>query len=61
VRRGQDIARALQLGAKACLIGRPWLYGLAAGGADGVRRVIEILRADLDISLAFMGRTRIGQ
>lgn len=61
VRRGQDIARAVQLGAQACLIGRPWLYGLAAGGADGVRRVIEILRADLDISLAFMGQTRIGR
>lgn len=47
VRRGADVLRAMALGADAVLIGRPWAWGLAAGGQDGVERVLEILRADL--------------
>ena len=48
VRTGQDIFRALALGANACMIGRPFLYGLGAGGEAGVARAIGILRGELD-------------
>ena len=44
VRRGTDVVKALALGARACLIGRPWLFGLAVGGQVGVSTVLEILR-----------------
>ncbi len=57
VRRGTDILKALALGARACLIGRPWLYGLAVGGEDGVALTIEILRREFDRALALTGRT----
>jgi len=56
VRRGGDIVKALALGAKACLIGRPWVYGLAAGGTPGVERVLEILHDEIDRTLALIGR-----
>jgi len=59
VRRGADVARALALGARACMIGRPYLYGLAAGGEAGVARVIEILTAELRRVLALLGCTRV--
>ncbi len=55
IRRGTDILTALALGADAVAIGRPQLYGLAAGGADGVRRVVELLRAELDLGMALVG------
>ena len=55
VRRGTDIAKALALGASACLIGRPYHYGLGAAGEDGVARVLEMLRDELDRTLAFLG------
>jgi 4-hydroxymandelate oxidase len=55
VRRGTDVIKALALGADAVAIGRPQLYGLAAGGADGVRRVVELLRAELDLAMALVG------
>lgn len=55
IRRGSDIVRALALGARACLIGRPYLYGLAAGGERGVRRVIEIFREEMDRTMALLG------
>jgi isopentenyl diphosphate isomerase/L-lactate dehydrogenase-like FMN-dependent dehydrogenase len=55
IRRGSDVVKAMALGARACLIGRPWLYGLAAGGADGVERVLAILDAEIDRTLALMG------
>ncbi|MGI9434954.1 MAG: alpha-hydroxy acid oxidase [Geminicoccaceae bacterium] len=48
IRRGSDVIKALALGATACLIGRPHLFGLAVGGQAGVRRVLEILRSDMD-------------
>ena len=47
--------KALAHGAKACLIGRPYLYGLAVGGEAGARRVIEILREEIDLCLALTG------
>ncbi|HKD78427.1 MAG TPA: alpha-hydroxy acid oxidase [Candidatus Angelobacter sp.] len=61
IRRGTDIVKALALGAKAVLIGRPYLYGVAAGGADGVARVMGILRQELKSAMALTGRTKIAQ
>ena len=58
-RRGTDIIKALALGARACLIGRPYLYGLAAGGEAGVARALDILRAELERDMALMGITSI--
>jgi isopentenyl diphosphate isomerase/L-lactate dehydrogenase-like FMN-dependent dehydrogenase len=55
VRRGGDIAKARALGATACLIARPWVWGIAAGGEQGVARVVEILRGELDRALALLG------
>jgi L-lactate dehydrogenase (cytochrome) len=59
IRRGSDIAKALGLGATACLVGRPYHYGLAAAGERGVARVIDILLAELDRTLAFLGCTSV--
>ena len=58
-RRGTDIIKALGLGARACLIGRPYLYGLTAGGEAGVARTIDILRSELERDMALMGITSI--
>ncbi|MGB9069091.1 MAG: alpha-hydroxy acid oxidase [Candidatus Acidiferrales bacterium] len=55
IRRGGDIAKALCLGAKAVLIGRAYAYGLGAAGEAGVARAIEILRADLERTMALLG------
>ncbi|MFG2062608.1 alpha-hydroxy acid oxidase [Micromonospora sp. NPDC048871] len=55
IRRGTDILVALALGATAVLIGRPVLWGLAVGGAAGVRHVLDLLHADLDRALALVG------
>jgi L-lactate dehydrogenase (cytochrome) len=59
VRRGTDIIKALALGAKAVGIGRPYLYGLAAGGEAGVDRAIEILASELRRDMALMGCANI--
>jgi 4-hydroxymandelate oxidase len=56
IRRGTDIVKAVALGADAVLIGRPYCYGLAVGGAAGVQRVIEILRTELEMAMQLMGR-----
>ncbi|GAA1679722.1 alpha-hydroxy acid oxidase [Microbacterium lacus] len=55
IRRGIDVVRALALGAKAALMGRPYMYGLAAGGQRGVERVIELMRNEIHIAFAFTG------
>ena len=55
IRRGTDIIKALALGADAVAIGRPQLYGLAAGGAGGVQRVVELLHAELDLAMTLIG------
>ncbi|MCP3136125.1 alpha-hydroxy acid oxidase [Pyxidicoccus xibeiensis] len=55
VRSGRDVLRALALGARAVLVGRPVLWGLATGGADGVRRVLDGLREDTAHALALAG------
>ncbi len=54
-RRGTDIVKALALGARAVLIGRPVLWGLAVDGAGGVARVLELLRREFDLALALCG------
>jgi L-lactate dehydrogenase (cytochrome) len=59
VRRGGDILKALALGARAVLVGRPYWWGLAAGGADGVRGVIDVFRDELDLAMALSGRPTI--
>jgi 4-hydroxymandelate oxidase len=58
IRRGTDIMKALALGAKACMIGRPFLYGLASRGGAGVTMALEILRNELDLALALSGCAR---
>jgi len=55
VRRGADVVRALALGARAVLVGRPVLWGLAAGGEAGVARALGILREELDLAMALAG------
>jgi isopentenyl diphosphate isomerase/L-lactate dehydrogenase-like FMN-dependent dehydrogenase len=55
IRRGVDVAVALALGADAVLVGRPALWGLAAGGEEGARRVLELLRTELKLTLALCG------
>ena len=55
IRTGADVFVALALGADACLVGRPHLYGLALAGADGVRQVLENLTAELELTMALVG------
>ena len=59
VRRGDDIVKARALGARAVLGGRLWFHSLAAGGEAGVKRMLDILRADVDRTLALVGQRRI--
>jgi 4-hydroxymandelate oxidase len=55
IRRGTDVLKALSLGARAVLVGRPVLWGLAVGGEDGVARVLAMLRDELDEAMALAG------
>lgn len=55
IRRGGDVVKALALGARACLVGRAFLYGLAAGGEAGVDRALEILHGEIDNVQALLG------
>ncbi|MBB3381587.1 MULTISPECIES: alpha-hydroxy acid oxidase [unclassified Rhizobium] len=59
VRSGQDVLKAVALGAKGTFIGRPFLYGLGAMGKDGVTLALEIIRKELDISMALCGKRDI--
>lgn len=59
IRSGQDVLKAVALGARGTYIGRAFLYGLGAMGEAGVTRTLEIIRNELDISMAFCGRTDI--
>jgi L-lactate dehydrogenase (cytochrome) len=60
VRTGLDVVKMVALGAKAVLIGRAWAWSVAAGGESGVRHVLSILKADIDVALALTGRNSIG-
>src|SRR5579864_823898 len=60
IRSGQDIARALALGARSCMSGRAYIYGLGAGGEAGVARAIEIIRNELDVTMALTGTKSVG-
>lgn len=55
IRSGQDMLKAVALGAKGTFIGRPMLYGLGAGGEAGVTRALDILRKEADITMALLG------
>jgi isopentenyl diphosphate isomerase/L-lactate dehydrogenase-like FMN-dependent dehydrogenase len=59
IRRGPDVLKAVALGARAVLVGRPYAYALASDGEAGVRQVIRTLMADIDLTLALCGRTSI--
>lgn len=59
IRTGGDVVKAIALGARACLIGRPYWWGLAVGGEHGAARVLEILRAEIDGALLRLGRRTI--
>ena len=55
------VLKAIALGADDCSIGRPYLYGLAAGGEAGVSKVLSIFRTEIERSMTLMGRTRISE
>jgi len=61
IRSGQDVLRALALGARSCLIGRSFVYGLGAYGQEGVAKAIEILGKELDVSMALTGMRNVRQ
>jgi L-lactate dehydrogenase (cytochrome) len=55
IRRGTHVLKAMALGANACMIGRPYLYGLAAGGQSGVARALDLLRTEIELDMKLMG------
>ena len=59
IRRGGDVVKALALGARAVMIGRPYLWGLAADGQAGVENVLDVLRAGIDSALLGLGRASV--
>jgi isopentenyl diphosphate isomerase/L-lactate dehydrogenase-like FMN-dependent dehydrogenase len=61
IRRGADVFKALALGAKAVLLGRLYMYGLAIAGEQGVREVLLNLIADLDLTMALSGYASCGE
>jgi isopentenyl diphosphate isomerase/L-lactate dehydrogenase-like FMN-dependent dehydrogenase len=61
VRRGTDVVKAIALGASAVLIGRPYIWGLAAEGEAGVRRVLAMLRAEFELAMALTGCRSVGE
>ena len=61
VRSGADAFVAIALGAQAVLVGRPWVYGLALAGADGVRAVMQHVQAELDLTMGLVGVTSLDQ
>ena len=59
IRSGQDVFRALALGASACFLGRAYVYGLCAGGEAGVAKALELIGMELDVTMALTGVRRI--
>jgi len=61
IRSGQDVLKALALGARGTYIGRSYLYGLGAMGEAGVTKALELIQKELDLTMAFCGKTRVNQ
>jgi 4-hydroxymandelate oxidase len=61
IRRGTDVLKALALGARAVMVGRPVLWGLAVGGGEGAQRVLDILLSEFDVALALAGAPRAAE
>jgi isopentenyl diphosphate isomerase/L-lactate dehydrogenase-like FMN-dependent dehydrogenase len=61
IRRGSDVVKALALGARAVMIGRAYLWGLAANGQAGVENVLDILRTGIDSTLLGLGKASIAE
>ncbi len=61
IRTGADIMRALALGARSCLIGRAYIYGLGAGGQAGVAKAIDILKKEFDVTMALTGVNKVSE
>src|SRR5262249_2642526 len=61
IRRGSDIVKAIALGARACMVGRAYLYGLAAAGERGVDGVLRLLAVDIERTMALTGRRSIAE
>ena len=61
IRRGTDVLKALALGARAVLVGRPLFWGLSIGGEGGVRKMFEILRDEFDRAMAFCGCNNVAE
>src|SRR3712207_7857762 len=61
VRTGADAVKALALGARAVVVGRPYVYGLGVAGEEGVRQVIRSFLAELDLTMALSGATAVDQ
>ena len=61
IRRGSDVVKAVALGARAVMIGRAYLWGLAAGGQSGVENVLDILRGGIDSALLGLGLSSIDE
>ncbi|MBW3658368.1 MAG: alpha-hydroxy-acid oxidizing protein, partial [Actinobacteria bacterium] len=61
IRTGADVYKAVCLGADAVLLGRPYCWGLALGGADGVRHVVRTIMAEFDLTMALTGVTAVDQ
>ncbi len=61
VRRGSDVVKAVALGAKLCLFGRPWVYGAASGGVAGARQVAHIMKREIDLVLGQIGCAGLGE
>jgi L-lactate dehydrogenase (FMN-dependent) and related alpha-hydroxy acid dehydrogenases len=59
VRSGKDVVRALAAGARACMVGRAYVYGLGAGGQQGVAKAIDLIRSELDVTMGLCGVTRV--
>jgi 4-hydroxymandelate oxidase len=59
IRRGTDVLKAIALGANAVLVGKPICFGLACGGAEGVTKVLDILRKEFELAMALTGRATV--
>jgi L-lactate dehydrogenase (cytochrome) len=59
IRSGLDVVKALSLGARACLVGRPWVYAVAARGEKGVDHILRIIREEIRVTLGLTGFTNV--